>query len=205
MKLTQKQTRQEPRTQELERMNLTHKTNQTGTQDTDRATLLSEASVGGRAFLSAIPSGRTQMEPAVFVAEVRARLRVAEMTRGARFAMPFSIAMAIMPGCVPLEENEPSATMPFRTWCMHGASGAAFAQNGSGPTCFCPAIPRMSPTMLPGAALLTCTCLLSQGLLLPSTAPSHATAAGVSCVGQPAGRRGCRGLCSTQGAPPRHL
>ena len=45
---------------------------------TDRATLLSEASVGGRAFLSAIPSGRTQMEPAVFVAEVRARLRVAE-------------------------------------------------------------------------------------------------------------------------------
>ena len=45
---------------------------------TDRATLLSEASVGGRAFLSATPSGRTQMEPAVVVTEVRARLRVAE-------------------------------------------------------------------------------------------------------------------------------
>ena len=45
---------------------------------TGRATLLSEASVGGRAFLSAVPSGRTQMEPAVFVTEVRARLRVAD-------------------------------------------------------------------------------------------------------------------------------
>lgn len=45
---------------------------------TDRATLLSEASVGGRAFLSAIPSGRTQMEPAVFTTEIRARLRVTE-------------------------------------------------------------------------------------------------------------------------------
>ena len=45
---------------------------------TGRATLLSEASVGGRAFLSAVPYGRTQMEPAVFVTEVRACLRVAD-------------------------------------------------------------------------------------------------------------------------------
>jgi len=31
---------------------------------------ISEASVGGRVFLSAVPSGRTQMEPAVFVTEI---------------------------------------------------------------------------------------------------------------------------------------
>ena len=31
---------------------------------TGRATLLSEASIGGRAFLNAVPAGRTRMEPA---------------------------------------------------------------------------------------------------------------------------------------------
>ena len=41
-----------------------------------RATLLSEASVGGRAFLAAIPSGRTRMEPAAFISELRARLQI---------------------------------------------------------------------------------------------------------------------------------
>ena len=43
---------------------------------TGRATLLSEASVGGRAFLNAVPHGRTRMEPASFVSELRARLQV---------------------------------------------------------------------------------------------------------------------------------
>ena len=43
---------------------------------TGRATLLSEASVGGRAFLNAVPSGRTQMEPAAFLSELRVRLQV---------------------------------------------------------------------------------------------------------------------------------
>jgi len=41
-----------------------------------RATLLSEASVGGRAFLAAIPSGRTRMEPAAFISELRAGLQI---------------------------------------------------------------------------------------------------------------------------------
>ena len=41
-----------------------------------RATLLSEVSVGGRAFLDAVPNGRTRMEPASFVSELRARLQV---------------------------------------------------------------------------------------------------------------------------------
>ena len=41
-----------------------------------RATLLSEASVGGRAFLNAVPSGRTQMEPTAFLSELRVRLQV---------------------------------------------------------------------------------------------------------------------------------
>ena len=35
-----------------------------------------EASVGGRAFLAAIPSGRTRMEPAAFISELRARLQI---------------------------------------------------------------------------------------------------------------------------------
>ena len=44
----------------------------------DKATLLSEATPGARAFLTCIPSGCTKMEPAVFNAELRARLRVPE-------------------------------------------------------------------------------------------------------------------------------
>ena len=44
----------------------------------DKATLLSEATPGARAFLTCVPSGRTKMEPAVFNAELRARLRVPE-------------------------------------------------------------------------------------------------------------------------------
>ena len=40
-----------------------------------RVTLLSQASVGGRAFLAAIPSGRTCKEPAAFISELRARLQ----------------------------------------------------------------------------------------------------------------------------------
>ena len=41
-----------------------------------RATLLSEASLGGRAVLNALPSEFTRMEPAVFIAELRVRLQV---------------------------------------------------------------------------------------------------------------------------------
>ena len=44
----------------------------------DKATLLSEASPGGRAFFTCVPSGRTQMEPAVFNAELRVRLSIPE-------------------------------------------------------------------------------------------------------------------------------
>ena len=44
----------------------------------DKATLLSEATPGARAFLTCVPSGRTQMEPAVFNAELRVRLSVPE-------------------------------------------------------------------------------------------------------------------------------
>ena len=43
---------------------------------THTALLLSEAQPGGRAFLAATPAGRKRMEPAVFLAEVRHRLRV---------------------------------------------------------------------------------------------------------------------------------
>ena len=43
-----------------------------------RATLFSEAGAGARAFLSALPAGRTRMEPAIFIAELRVRLRVPE-------------------------------------------------------------------------------------------------------------------------------
>ena len=40
--------------------------------------LLSEAEPGGRAFLAAVPAGPKRMEPAVFTAELRHRLGVAE-------------------------------------------------------------------------------------------------------------------------------
>lgn len=134
---------------------------------TDRATLVSEASVGGRAFLRAVPSGRTQMEPAVFVTELRARLRVAEADN--ETWRPLCDAV--------LDYHSYHAGMCTaggeRTQRHHAVRGEASAQNGSGPACFCPTVPRMSPTMLPGAALPMYTCLLSQGLLLPLTSPSR--------------------------------
>ena len=42
----------------------------------EKAVLHSEAGLGGRAFLAAVPSGRTRLEPAVFSAELRFRLGV---------------------------------------------------------------------------------------------------------------------------------
>ena len=45
-----------------------------------RAALHSEAGLGARAFLNAMPSGRTRMEPAAFIAELRIRLGVPEAT-----------------------------------------------------------------------------------------------------------------------------
>ena len=45
-----------------------------------QATLSSEASPGGRAFLTCVPFGRTRMEPAIFTAELRVRLGIAEAT-----------------------------------------------------------------------------------------------------------------------------
>ena len=43
-----------------------------------KTTLLSEVTPGARAFLIYAPSGRTRMEPAVFVAEIRVRLGIAK-------------------------------------------------------------------------------------------------------------------------------
>ena len=45
-----------------------------------QAALWSEAGLGARAFLNAVPSGPTRMEPAVFAAELRTRLGVPEAT-----------------------------------------------------------------------------------------------------------------------------
>jgi hypothetical protein len=44
----------------------------------EQAVLHSEASIGGRAFLSAVPRGLSRMEPAAFSAELRVRLSVPE-------------------------------------------------------------------------------------------------------------------------------
>ena len=45
---------------------------------TERATLFSEAGAAARAFLAAPPAGKTRMEPAIFLAELRARLGTPE-------------------------------------------------------------------------------------------------------------------------------
>ena len=45
---------------------------------TARAIFFSEAGAGARAFLAALPSGRTRMEPAIFGAELRIRLGIPE-------------------------------------------------------------------------------------------------------------------------------
>ena len=54
-----------------------------GASAVQKATLLSEAAHGARAFLTCVPSGRTKMEPALFLAEVRVRLGVPEASQDA--------------------------------------------------------------------------------------------------------------------------
>ena len=54
-----------------------------GASAVQKATLLSEAAPGARAFLTCVPSGRTKMEPALFLAEVRVRLGVPEASQDA--------------------------------------------------------------------------------------------------------------------------
>ena len=94
---------------------------------TGRATLLSEASVGGRAFLSAVPSGRTQMEPAVFVTEVRARLRVADADNDAWCPLCDAV----------LDCHSYHAGM-----CAAGGERTQRHQSGSDPACSCRLLQR---------------------------------------------------------------
>lgn len=54
-----------------------------GASAVQKATLLSEAAPGARAFLTCVPSGRTKMEPAVFLSEVSVRLGVPEASQDA--------------------------------------------------------------------------------------------------------------------------
>ena len=54
-----------------------------GASAVQKATLLSEAAPGARAFLTCVPSGRTKMEPTLFPAEVRVRLGVPEASHDA--------------------------------------------------------------------------------------------------------------------------
>ena len=49
---------------------------QTGVTEKATLKLLSKASLGGRAFLNAVPAGKTRMEPALFISELRARLQI---------------------------------------------------------------------------------------------------------------------------------
>jgi hypothetical protein len=56
----------------------------------DKAALQSEATPGARAFLTCVPTtGRTKIDPEVFTAELRVRLRVAESSSRRRPADVF--------------------------------------------------------------------------------------------------------------------
>ena len=124
-----------------------------------KAGLLSEAEPGGRAFLTALPAGRTRMEPAHFVSEVRARLGVPDASHDAWTLCWTGIRST--PACVWPVASATRDTTACAILCTAGLRRPASNQRGNELGFCC----RRALMMLhrPGADLLTCTCLPSMG------------------------------------------
>ena len=138
-----------------------------------KATLLSEATPGARAFLTCAPSGRTRMEPAVFVAEIRVRLGIAEAAADTWCPKCDAIldthgyhaGMCMAGGSVHF------ATTPFVTWFTVGPNEDVFALSVRRLACFSHNDLMMRP--VPDAALRMCFSRPSLDAQLHLTLPSR--------------------------------
>jgi hypothetical protein len=105
---------------------------------TGRALLLSEATQGGRAFLTARPAGPLCLEPAIFLAELRHRLGMPDAADDAWCPQcngildRFSLLELVRP-----VENAPCGTMPCEMSSTGGLKGQACTQNGKSLGFFC--------------------------------------------------------------------
>ena len=139
----------------------------------DKATLLSEASPGARAFLTCVPSGRTQMEPAVFNAELRVRLSIPES--GSDTWCPKCDAILDTYGhhsgmCAAGGERTQRHNA-LRDLIYHGLSADAFALSARRLACCCPRVQMM--WAVPAGGLPTCTSQRFLGAQLQLTSPSR--------------------------------
>ncbi|CAE7459995.1 unnamed protein product [Symbiodinium natans] len=100
-----------------------------------KASLQSEAGLGARAFLNAVPCGGTRMEPAGFFACVLEWLTRLKMA-GAPVATACWIAGTTTLACVWREGSALSATMLCAMWFTAGRSEQAFNQSRR-PQAFC--------------------------------------------------------------------
>ena len=141
-----------------------------------KAGLLSEAEPGARAFLTAVPCGRTRMEPGHFVSELRARLGVPNAHEEAwcpRYDAVLDRHSVHASVCVAGGER----TQRHNT--LRDLIGTWAERPGLHPEKERPGfmLPKRLMTFVqPGEGRLTCTCLLSMGdrphLISPSRRPS---------------------------------
>ena len=117
-----------------------------------QATLSSEASPGGRAFLTCVPFGRTRMEPAVFTNFGSAlELRKPLPTLGARNVMQCWTPKGITLACAWQVASVCSAITPSVIWFSAGLRGVASGLNERNLGSCCPnnqmilAVPRRRP------------------------------------------------------------
>ena len=117
-------------------------------------------------IIYAVPAGRTRMEPAAFICELRVRLRIpdAESDTGVPCAIQHSITIPTTLECVWLEANVLSDTMRCGTWFTARRNGPGFALNTRRLACSLPSNPEET-----GQANRRpmCTCPPLPGLLLP--------------------------------------
>ena len=104
-----------------------------------QAVLHSEAGLGARAFLNAMPSGRTRMEPAAFITELRIRLGVHEALSDCWCPLCDGVLdrWAIMLACAWQVANAPCDTTPCVIRCAAGPIVLDFDPRKSAQTC-CP-------------------------------------------------------------------
>jgi hypothetical protein len=104
-----------------------------------RAVLLSEAEPGARAFLAALPSGRTRLEPALFTTELGQRLGMTEALQDGwcpqcdsvldRFSYHAAVCVAGGNGC--------SVTTLSETFSTGGSTLLASSPRRKNPDSFC--------------------------------------------------------------------
>ena len=142
----------------------------------ERASLVSEGDVGGRAFLAAVPHGAKKMEPAVFLAELRVRLQVAEAAEDTWCPKCDAVldtlshhAAVCLAGGVWLAVNAFRGIMPCVTCSALRPTGLDSAQRRRRQAFFF--LNTLMTTQQPTAGLPTCSSLPSKVPQLHLTSP----------------------------------